>query len=172
MLAADWDVAADVWSVTSWSELNRDGVDDREGKAAPPRPPGASALRHPGARRHARPGGRRLRLDARRAGPDPAVGAQHLRHAGHRRLRLLRHPARPRAATSTSTPSRWWWRCWRRWPATGRSTSRSPSRPPSQYRIDDVLAAPEQTSDPGVRLTGPLPAAPAWRNPPEKWRSF
>ena len=26
LLAADWDVAADVWSVTSWSELNRDGV--------------------------------------------------------------------------------------------------------------------------------------------------
>jgi pyruvate dehydrogenase E1 component len=36
MLAADWDVAADVWSVTSWGELNRDGVAvDRE------------ALRHP-----------------------------------------------------------------------------------------------------------------------------
>jgi pyruvate dehydrogenase E1 component len=26
MLTADWDVAADVWSVTSWGELNRDGV--------------------------------------------------------------------------------------------------------------------------------------------------
>ena len=27
LLAADWDVAADVWSVTSWGELNRDGVE-------------------------------------------------------------------------------------------------------------------------------------------------
>jgi pyruvate dehydrogenase E1 component len=26
LLAADWDVAVDVWSVTSWGELNRDGV--------------------------------------------------------------------------------------------------------------------------------------------------
>ncbi|WP_436405278.1 transketolase-like TK C-terminal-containing protein, partial [Mycobacterium asiaticum] len=26
LLAKDWDVAADVWSVTSWGELNRDGV--------------------------------------------------------------------------------------------------------------------------------------------------
>jgi pyruvate dehydrogenase E1 component len=26
LLAAHWDVAADVWSVTSWGELNRDGV--------------------------------------------------------------------------------------------------------------------------------------------------
>jgi pyruvate dehydrogenase E1 component len=26
LLAADWDVAADVWSVTSWNELNREGV--------------------------------------------------------------------------------------------------------------------------------------------------
>ncbi len=27
MLADEWDVAADVWSVTSWNELARDGVD-------------------------------------------------------------------------------------------------------------------------------------------------
>ena len=26
LLADEWDVAADVWSVTSWGELNRDGV--------------------------------------------------------------------------------------------------------------------------------------------------
>src|SRR5690606_39272534 len=26
LLAADWNVAADVWSVTSWSELRRDGL--------------------------------------------------------------------------------------------------------------------------------------------------
>jgi len=26
LLGQDWDVAADVWSVTSWGELNRDGV--------------------------------------------------------------------------------------------------------------------------------------------------
>ncbi len=37
MLAAEWDVAADVWSVTSWSELNRDGVADPEAAAAPSR---------------------------------------------------------------------------------------------------------------------------------------
>jgi pyruvate dehydrogenase E1 component len=31
LLAADWDVAADVWSVTSWGELNREGVEiDKE----------------------------------------------------------------------------------------------------------------------------------------------
>ena len=27
LLADEWDVAADVWSVTSWGELNRDGVE-------------------------------------------------------------------------------------------------------------------------------------------------
>jgi pyruvate dehydrogenase E1 component len=36
LLAADWDVAADVWSVTSWSELNREGVEIEKEK-----------LRHP-----------------------------------------------------------------------------------------------------------------------------
>ena len=38
MLAADWNVAADVWSVTSWSELRRDGVAVEK-----------ETLRHPGA---------------------------------------------------------------------------------------------------------------------------
>ncbi|MUM32719.1 pyruvate dehydrogenase (acetyl-transferring), homodimeric type, partial [Mycolicibacterium sp. CBMA 361] len=39
LLAANWDVAADVWSVTSWGELNRDGVAiDREALRHPERP--------------------------------------------------------------------------------------------------------------------------------------
>ena len=94
MLAAEWDVAADVWSVTSWGELNRDGVEvEKEKLRHPDRPAGvpyvAQALA--GA---TRPGDRRVGLDARGPRADPAVGARHLRHAGHRRVRLLRHPAR------------------------------------------------------------------------------
>ncbi|BBZ22670.1 pyruvate dehydrogenase (acetyl-transferring), homodimeric type [Mycolicibacter hiberniae] len=43
MLAADWDVAADVWSVTSWGELNRDGVAiERERLRHPDRPAGVA----------------------------------------------------------------------------------------------------------------------------------
>jgi pyruvate dehydrogenase E1 component len=39
MLAAEWDVAADVWSVTSWGELNRDGVTvEKERLRHPDRP--------------------------------------------------------------------------------------------------------------------------------------
>ena len=30
MLAEEWGVAADVWSVTSWNELRRDAVECRE----------------------------------------------------------------------------------------------------------------------------------------------
>jgi pyruvate dehydrogenase E1 component len=41
MLAAEWDVAADVWSVTSWGELNRDGVAvEKELLRHPDRPAG------------------------------------------------------------------------------------------------------------------------------------
>jgi pyruvate dehydrogenase E1 component len=41
MLADDWDVAADVWSVTSWGELNRDGVAiEKELLRHPERPAG------------------------------------------------------------------------------------------------------------------------------------
>ncbi|KAA8964483.1 pyruvate dehydrogenase (acetyl-transferring), homodimeric type [Mycobacterium sp.] len=39
MLAAKWDVAADVWSVTSWTELSRDGIAvDKEKLRHPDRP--------------------------------------------------------------------------------------------------------------------------------------
>ncbi|MBO0863635.1 MAG: pyruvate dehydrogenase (acetyl-transferring), homodimeric type [Mycobacterium sp.] len=41
MLEAEWDVAADVWSVTSWSELSRDGIAiDKEKLRHPDRPAG------------------------------------------------------------------------------------------------------------------------------------
>ena len=37
LLADEWGVAADVWSVTSWTELRRDGLD--ADRAQPVRPP-------------------------------------------------------------------------------------------------------------------------------------
>jgi pyruvate dehydrogenase complex dehydrogenase (E1) component len=39
LLAEEWDAAADVWSVTSWGELNRDGVEiEKERLRYPERP--------------------------------------------------------------------------------------------------------------------------------------
>ena len=94
LLAAEWDVAADVWSVTSWGELNRDGVaSDKEHLRHPGQPAAVpyvtKVLADDGG-----PGGGGVGLDARRTRADPAVGARHLRHPGHRRVRLLRHPPR------------------------------------------------------------------------------
>ena len=41
LLADEWDVAADVWSVTSWGELNRNGVEiEKERLRHPERPAG------------------------------------------------------------------------------------------------------------------------------------
>ena len=94
MLAAEWDVAADVWSVTSWGELNRDGVSiQKERLRHPDRPAGVPYVSKALAGAD-RTGGRRIGLDARGSRADPAVGAGHLRHAGYRRIRLFRHPAR------------------------------------------------------------------------------
>src|SRR5258705_13440405 len=43
MLAAEWDVAADVWSVTSWGELNRAGLSTETAKLRhPDRPAGVA----------------------------------------------------------------------------------------------------------------------------------
>ena len=41
LLAAEWDVAADVWSVTSWGELNRDGIACEKARLRHPDQPAA-----------------------------------------------------------------------------------------------------------------------------------
>ncbi len=149
LLAEEWDVAADVWSVTSL------------GRAAPRRRRDrAGQLRHPADARACRtsrrrwpdadgPGRRGVGLDARGARPDPAVGAQRLHHARHRRVRVLRHPARRapvlqrrrRVDRGRGAPS---------WPARRDRPRTRSSEAARKYRIDDVSAAGPQTSDPGV----------------------
>ena len=75
----------------------------------------APAVRDQQARRRAGPGGRGQRLDARRAAEHLPLGAAELPRARRRRLRLRRHPARPPAGSSRSTPSRSSARPSRRW---------------------------------------------------------
>ena len=56
MLAEEWGVAADVWSVTSWNELRRDAVEADEWNLLHPDEERAGAVRHQqaGRRRRAR----------------------------------------------------------------------------------------------------------------------
>ena len=94
LLRDDWGVHADVWSVTSWTELRRDGLAvDRHNLLHPTEEP-RTAYVTAAPRRPSRSGRRRLGLHARGAGPDPLLGAGGLRHARHRRLRHVRHPRR------------------------------------------------------------------------------
>ena len=92
LLHEDWNVQADVWSVTSWNELRRDGLATDEHNFMNP----DGELRVPYVTKAldgaAGPVRRGVRLHARGAGPDRAVGAGRLRVAGHRRLRPVRHP--------------------------------------------------------------------------------
>ncbi|OBI07262.1 pyruvate dehydrogenase (acetyl-transferring), homodimeric type [Mycolicibacter heraklionensis] len=149
MLAADWDVAADVWSVTSWGELNRDGLAiERE------------RLRHPD-RSVAVPYVTQALADA--TGPVVAVSDW---------MRAVPEQIRPWVpgnyvtlgtdgfGFSDTRPAA------RRYfntdaesvvvavlAALGRDgviDSSVAVTAATQYRIDDVLAAPEQTSDSGV----------------------
>ncbi len=76
LLAEEWGVAADIWSVTSWNELARDAIADR---AVEPAAPGRGAPRTPYVTDKlqdvAGPGRRGQRLHARRAAADRPVGA-------------------------------------------------------------------------------------------------
>ena len=92
MLAEQWGVAADVWSVTSWTELRKDGLASDKHNLFEPTGEPTRALRDDAPRGPARPGRGRLGLHARPARPDPQVGPGRLRHPGHRRVRHVRHP--------------------------------------------------------------------------------
>jgi transketolase C-terminal domain/subunit len=95
VLEAAHGVAADVWSVTSFSELARNGIAaERHGGHGSRRP--RAQLRRRAARADARADRDRHRLRPRRARADPRLPAARpaLRHARHRRLRPERHARR------------------------------------------------------------------------------
>ena len=92
ILAEDWGVSADVWSVTSWNELRRDGLECEEQAFLRPGRRAAHPVRRTAAGRCHRPGRCRHRLHEGSAGPDPPVRAQRVRHPGRRRVWFLRHP--------------------------------------------------------------------------------
>jgi pyruvate dehydrogenase E1 component len=149
MLAEDWDVAADVWSVTSWGELNRDGVAvEKELLRYPDRPAGTPYV---------------TKALADAAGPVVAVSDW---------MRAVPEQIRPWVpgtyitlgtdgfGFSDTRPAA------RRYYNTdaesvvvavlaglardGNIDMSVAAEAARRYEIDDVLAAPEQTSDPGV----------------------
>ncbi len=128
LLADEWGVAADVWSVTSWGELRRDGVEcEREALHNPgadaPTPYVTKALSQAQARSSPPPTGcARCRTRSVSGCPVPTRRSAPTGSASPT-------PARPRAASSTSTPSRSSSRCSPRWRSPARSTGRRPSRP-------------------------------------------
>jgi pyruvate dehydrogenase E1 component len=148
MLAAEWDVAADVWSVTSWSELNRDGVALQK-----------EALRHPD-----RPAGEAYVTKALSAATGPFVAVSDWMRAVPEQIRQWVpgrfvtlgtdgfgfSDTRPAARRYFNTDAES--QVVAVLEALARDGEIDPSVPVAaarQYRIDDVQAAPAQTSDPG-----------------------
>ncbi len=94
LLQEKFGIPADVWSVTSFSELRRDALDVRRWNSLHPESERRSELRREDARGPAGAVHRGDRLHEDRVGPDPRVGAGPLRGARHRRLRPQRRPRR------------------------------------------------------------------------------
>ncbi|TXI57850.1 pyruvate dehydrogenase (acetyl-transferring), homodimeric type [Mycolicibacter arupensis] len=149
MLAADWDVAADVWSVTSWGELNRDGVAiERE------------RLRHPEV-----PAQVPYVTQALADATGPVVAVSDWMRAVPEQIRPwvpgtyvtlgtdgfgfsdTRPAARRYFNTDAESVVVAVLAALARDGAIDTSVAVSAA---SRYQIDDVMAAPEQTSDPGV----------------------
>jgi pyruvate dehydrogenase E1 component len=149
MLADEWDVAADVWSVTSWGELNREGVAIEKEK-----------LRHPD-----RPARVPYLTQALADTRGPAVAVSDWMRGVPEQIR----PWMPNTYATLGTdgfgfsdtrPAA------RRYFNTdaesvavavleslahdGELDQAVAVEAARKYKIDDVMAAPEQTSDPGV----------------------
>jgi pyruvate dehydrogenase E1 component len=149
MLADQWDVAADVWSVTSWGELNRDGVAVETAR-----------LRHPD-----QSAGVSYLAKVLSEATGPVIAVSDWMRAVPEQIRPWVRGTYVTLGTdgfgfSDTRPAA------RRFfntdaesqvvavlEALARDGGIDPSVPVAaarEYRIDDVQAAPEQTSDPGV----------------------
>jgi pyruvate dehydrogenase E1 component len=148
LLATEWDVAADVWSVTSWSELNRDGVAIQRQR-----------LRHPD-----QPTDEPYVTHALSKATGPFVAVSDWMRAVPEQIRpwvpgtyvtlgtdgFGFSDTRPAARRYFNTDAES--QVVAVLEALARDGEIDPSVPVAaarQYRIDDVQAAPEQTSDPG-----------------------
>ena len=149
LLAEQWGVGAEVWSVTSWGELRRDGVEcERHNLRAPGRA-AAGALRPAGPGRIGQRGDRGFGLDARAARPDPAVGAGPVHPLGtdgfglsDTRPAVRRHFNVDAESITVAALAAL--------VARGEIDRAAVTEAAAKYRIDDPQAAGPQTSDPGV----------------------
>jgi pyruvate dehydrogenase E1 component len=151
-LAAEWDVAVDVWSVTSWSELNRDGVAiEKEKLRHPDRPAGVAYVTKVLSEALSECSGPFIAVsDWMRAVPEQirpwvpgsyvtlgtdGFGFSDTRPAARR---YFNTDAESQVVAVLEALAR-----------DGKIDPSVPVAAARQYKIDDVQAAPEQTSDPG-----------------------
>ena len=140
LLRNDWGVVADVWSVTSWSELRRDGMACDEQRVPPPRGRGPHALRHPAAAGRPRSRSSRCPTTCARCRTRSSSGCRATSPRSAPTGSGSPTPARRRGGSSTSTA--------RRSPcgrcscssSVARSTAAWPARRPTRYRLLDVTA--------------------------------
>ena len=138
LLASEWDVASEVWSVTSYSELAREAQHvERRNRLHPVAVPRTQPRRDVAGGRGAGRGGERLRArqSARRSRPSCARGSSPWAPTASAAATRARRCARTSKSIARTSPSR---RC-RRWRTTARSPRR---RSPTRSRATASAPAP------------------------------
>jgi len=125
-------VAADVWSVTSWGELNRDGVAIEKERLRHPERPAGTPFVTKGTRRRGGAGGRGVRLDGAGVGTDPAVGARH--HTSRFGTDVRFSDTRPPRGGYFNTDASRSWLALEAWPRRRSIDHRTPSEAPIRVR--------------------------------------
>src|SRR5690606_27560880 len=116
LLAKDWNVSADVWSVTSWTELRRDGLDAQEHNLLHPNDAGTDS--------------------AARSAPDSPPTARPAPRPSPRNSETLKGPASVSATTCTRGPTRSGPSC----PATTRLSAPTVTASPTRAPRPDVTS--------------------------------
>ena len=140
LLADDWGVGADLWSVTSWNELSREALAAEEWNLMHPIEEQRTPYVTQQARRRRRPGRRGQRLHARGAAAASRAGCRSASTRSAPTGSASPTPGRPPAGSSRSTPSRSSARRSSALAEEGRVGRDAVQKALDHYRIDDPTA--------------------------------
>ena len=142
LLREDFGIRAEIWSVTSFNRLRRQGMEVQRWNMLHPEQPARSSYvgAVPAGCRSA--GGGRIGLHEGVCRPDPALREILLRRARHRRLRGAATPAGACAGSSRSTRSTSPWPPCMRWPRRGVLEHKQVSAAIGKYALDPEKPIP------------------------------
>ena len=163
LLAKDFGVSSEIWSVTSFTELRRDGLETERWNMLHPEEPAARFLCRAGAGQGRRAGHRRHRLHQGDPRRHPALRARAIQGARHRWFRPLRLPQKAASLLRGRPLSR-------RGRGAEGARRRSVAAGQARIRGDRALSDRSRAGEPGAKLSSFANSIPKTLARRRSWR--